>query len=71
MRVLGPDHPDTLRARHNHAWNVGETGERGRAARLLTEVITDYVRVLGPDHPATLRARSAHARNVGEGARGS
>ncbi|MFB7853569.1 tetratricopeptide repeat protein, partial [Streptomyces sp. NPDC056053] len=26
-RVLGADHPDTLRSRHSHAWNLGQAGE--------------------------------------------
>ncbi|MBQ1164708.1 serine/threonine protein kinase, partial [Streptomyces sp. A73] len=37
-RVFGPDHPETLQTRHNHAWNLGRVGEHVEAARLMADV---------------------------------
>ena len=53
LRVLGPDHPETLLARGNLACCRGEAGDR-RAAAALEELLADQLRVLGPDHPDTL-----------------
>jgi hypothetical protein len=50
-------HPDTLRGRHQHArWTI-EVGNQARAASLLRNLITDWVRVLGHRHPYTLVSR--------------
>jgi hypothetical protein len=57
VRVLGPDHPDTLAARANHAYMLGEAGQPGQAAAQYRDLLDDIVRVLGPDHPDTLAAR--------------
>ncbi|MBQ0864674.1 tetratricopeptide repeat protein [Streptomyces sp. RK75] len=65
-RVLGADHPDTLRSRHSHAWNLGQAGEHVEAARLMADVAVDRARVLGPDHPDTLQSRHSHAWNLGQ-----
>jgi hypothetical protein len=56
-RLLGPDHPDTLRTRSNIASWTGECGDAPEAVRLLTALLPDYERVLGPDHPETLTTR--------------
>ncbi|MEV0749793.1 serine/threonine-protein kinase, partial [Streptomyces sp. NPDC050273] len=61
---VGPDHPDTLAARHNHAWNLGKAGKHAVSARLFAVVATDRKHVLGPDHPNTLAARHNHAWNL-------
>ncbi|GAA1311761.1 hypothetical protein GCM10009647_035790 [Streptomyces sanglieri] len=65
-RLLGPDHPDTLRARHDHACNLGEAGEYVEAARLFAEVAADQARVLGADHSGTLQSRHNHAWSLGQ-----
>lgn len=44
VRVLGADHPDTLRA-------------RGGLADLLGPLVNDWARVLGADYLETLRTR--------------
>jgi hypothetical protein len=49
-RLLGPDHPYTLTARHELAWWRGEAGDPAGAATAFAELLTDRLRVLGPDH---------------------
>ncbi|WP_170140892.1 serine/threonine-protein kinase [Allonocardiopsis opalescens] len=70
-RLLGPDHPETLTARHNHAHYTAEArggrkANRHEALRLYTELLPDLVRVFGADHPASLTARRAIAFFTGE-----
>ncbi|HEV3362403.1 MAG TPA: FxSxx-COOH system tetratricopeptide repeat protein [Pseudonocardiaceae bacterium] len=48
---LGPDHPDTLEARHELARLHGDPAD---AAIAYEQVLRDRTRVLGPDHPHTL-----------------
>jgi hypothetical protein len=60
-RVLGPDHPDTLRVRSRAASWLGMTHDwRGSLAE-FTELLDDFQRVLGDVHPDTLTARASHA----------
>ncbi|MFJ8536890.1 tetratricopeptide repeat protein [Streptomyces sp. NPDC093591] len=54
---LGPDHPDTLRARHNLASFRGEAGDPAGAAAAFMALLADRERALGPDHPHTLATR--------------
>ncbi|MEU4359758.1 tetratricopeptide repeat protein [Streptomyces virginiae] len=54
---LGPDHPDTLTARHDLAYWRGAAGDAAGAATATAELLADRLRVLGPDHPATLSTR--------------
>ncbi|MFE5884828.1 tetratricopeptide repeat protein, partial [Streptomyces hydrogenans] len=56
-RVLGPDHPETLTSRHNHAYCTGRVGDPATAHGLYADVVTGRTRVLGPDHPDTLASR--------------
>ncbi|WP_406167182.1 FxSxx-COOH system tetratricopeptide repeat protein [Streptomyces sp. NBC_00996] len=63
---LGPDHPDTLKARHKLARSRGEAGDAAGAATAFAELLDDCLRVLGPDHPDTLGARNGLARSRGE-----
>ncbi|MFF3787694.1 tetratricopeptide repeat protein, partial [Streptomyces sp. NPDC001933] len=64
VRVLGPDHPDTLTTRHNLAYWRGQAGDAAGAATRFEELLADRVRVLGTDHPDTLTTRQnlAHWR---------
>ena len=55
--VLGPDHPETLTARGNLAYWLGEAGQPAQAASQLRDLLTDDLRILGPDHPETLTTR--------------
>ena len=58
VRVLGPDHPDTLTVRNNLAGAYKSAGRLAEAVELFERVLADRVRVLGPDHPDTLAARN-------------
>ena len=66
LRVLGPDHPDTLATRNNLACRPGEAGDAAGALPLLRELLADQLRVLGPDHPDTLTTRNNLACWPGE-----
>lgn len=57
-RLLGPDHPDTLRARHELGYWRGESGDFAGAADSQRELLADRLRVLGHDHPDTLGTRA-------------
>ncbi|MFI9809431.1 tetratricopeptide repeat protein [Streptomyces sp. NPDC052301] len=63
---LGPDHPDTLRARSHLAWWQGEAGDAAGAAAAFADLLRDQLRALGPDHPDTLRTRHSLAEWRGE-----
>ncbi|MCC9307345.1 tetratricopeptide repeat protein [Kitasatospora sp. RB6PN24] len=54
QRLEGPDHPDTLAARHQAGESLQRLGRLQQAEDLLRTVLTDRERVLGPDHPDTL-----------------
>jgi Tetratricopeptide repeat len=56
-RVLGREHPDTLRTRLNFAIRTGQAGEPAAARDLLTALLPAVERVLGPEHSDTLRTR--------------
>ncbi|WP_330323501.1 tetratricopeptide repeat protein [Streptomyces pseudovenezuelae] len=56
-RRLGPDHPDTLTARHHLAFMQDQAGDPTGAVAAFTQLLDDRVRVLGPDHPDTLSTR--------------
>jgi hypothetical protein len=58
VRVLGPDHSDTLTTRHNLAHWTGEAGDASGARNQYADLLPDRVRVLGPDHPETLKTRN-------------
>ncbi|WP_055620508.1 tetratricopeptide repeat protein [Streptomyces sp. JHA19] len=64
-RVLGPDHPDTLHAQHEHARYTGEAGDLTAARDAHADLVRDRIRVLGPDHPDTLHTQNQHARYTG------
>jgi tetratricopeptide (TPR) repeat protein len=57
QRMLGPDHPNTLRARNNLAMGYLAAGQRARAIRLLERLLADCERVLGANHPDTQTVR--------------
>ncbi|MFF7796422.1 tetratricopeptide repeat protein [Streptomyces olivaceus] len=66
VRVLGPEHPDTLTARNNLADWHGRTGDPAGAYTAFTRFLPDMVRVLGPEHPDTLTTRNNLAHWQGE-----
>ncbi|MFC3452703.1 FxSxx-COOH system tetratricopeptide repeat protein [Amycolatopsis speibonae] len=54
---LGPDHPDSLTARHQLAFWQGEAGDQPGAVTAFRTLLEDRLRVLGPEHPDTLSTR--------------
>jgi tetratricopeptide (TPR) repeat protein len=52
-RVLGPEHPDTLRSMHNLGDILYEEGRYAEAEKLLRETLNISRRVLGPEYPDT------------------
>ena len=65
-RILGVDHPGTLRTRNSIASLTGRCGHSEEAVRLFQQLLPDQERVLGPDHPDTLTTRSNIAAWTGE-----
>ncbi|MGW2357745.1 FxSxx-COOH system tetratricopeptide repeat protein, partial [Streptomyces phaeofaciens] len=61
-QYLGPEHPDTLTARHELARWRGAAGAAAGAAAALAELLPVRERVLGPEHPDTLATRHELAR---------
>ncbi len=64
LRVLHPDHPDTLATRHNIAYMMSERGDHVAAEAEYRDVLAARLRVLGPDHPSTLATRHQIAREM-------
>ena len=57
-RILGADHPDTLRARNNLALAYRAAGRLNEAIPLHEETLTALAQILGPNHPDTLTSRN-------------
>ena len=51
MIACGPDHPDTLTARHSLAFWTGEAGDAAGARDQFAVLLPIRERVLGPEHP--------------------
>jgi len=64
-RLLGDEHPDTLRARANLADSYGQAGRTGEAISLGERVAADRERLLGTEHPDTLTARAISPPRIG------
>ena len=64
--VFGPDHADTLAARHELAHWAGEAGDAAGARDQFAALLPVIERVLGPVHPDTLTTRSNLATWTGE-----
>ena len=64
LRVLGPDHPDTLNTRHCIAMEMAARGNHTDAETEHRDVLTATLRVLGPDHPDTLNTRHCIAMEM-------
>ncbi|WP_199520489.1 tetratricopeptide repeat protein, partial [Kitasatospora sp. MBT63] len=56
-RLLGPDHPDALRARAHLAIAYRQAGRFDDAVSTGERALADLERLLGPDHPHTLATR--------------
>jgi tetratricopeptide (TPR) repeat protein len=55
-RVLGPEHPDTLKSVNNLAALLRSQGDYGAAEPLYRRALEAQERVLGAEHPDTLRS---------------
>ena len=64
--AYGPEHPDTLAARHDLACWTGEAGDAAGARDQFAALLPIRERVLGPEHPDTLTTRHELARWTGE-----
>jgi hypothetical protein len=56
--AYGPEHPDTLAARHDLAYWTGEAGDPAAARDQFAALLPVRERVLGAEHPDTLLTRS-------------
>ena len=65
-RVLGPDHPETLKTRNNIGYSTGQSGDLHNALGLTEALLPDQERVLGPDDTITLTTRNNIAHWTGE-----
>jgi hypothetical protein len=65
-RVLGPQHADTLAARHELAYWTGQAGDAAAARDQFAALLAPRERVSGPDHPDTLAARHELAYWTGQ-----
>jgi hypothetical protein len=59
-RVLGDDHPDTLRSAFILATTLQGLGQYQQARQLGEDTLVRWRRVLGDDHPDTLRFVHRH-----------
>ena len=57
-RLLGADHPRTLRARSQLAWAYWQAGRTEEAIGLEERLLADYERIHGPEHQNTIGARA-------------
>ena len=57
-RLLGPDDPDTMRARNDLARAYRETGRVADAVPLVEQILAARERLFGADDPRTLTARN-------------
>jgi non-specific serine/threonine protein kinase/serine/threonine-protein kinase len=53
-RILGPEHPDTLRSEDALAATLGDEGKYAESEKLARETRDALRRVLGPEHPDSL-----------------
>jgi len=56
-KQFGPDHPATLRARHDAALWTGEAGDNAAARDLFAVLLPERIAIIGADHPDTLQTR--------------
>ena len=61
-RVLGDEHPDTLRSMNNLARFYSKLGQHQEAMQLDKQTVEAQQRILGPAHPSTLSSARKLAR---------
>jgi hypothetical protein len=65
IRVLGPEHPDTLTTQNDFAGWTGYAGNSAGARNQFAALLPIREQVLGPDHPDSLDTRASLARWTG------
>jgi non-specific serine/threonine protein kinase/serine/threonine-protein kinase len=65
-RVLGPEHPDTLKSMSNFGTTLEEEGRFAEAEHLHRQLLEIRRRKLGPDHEDTLVSMNSLANSLGE-----
>ena len=55
-RVLGEDHPDTLISMNNYAHTLYAQKRKGKAIRLMSDVMERHTKNIGASHPSTLNS---------------
>ncbi len=60
-RILGPDHPDTLRSQADLSITLLQNGHLSEAETLQKQTLASMRRVLGPDNPGTLKSMNTLA----------
>ena len=60
-KVLGPEHPDTVRPLDNLANLYLDQGKYEQAEPLYQQALSTYERALGANHPETKRVRNNYA----------
>jgi eukaryotic-like serine/threonine-protein kinase len=58
QRILGADHPLTLKSRHLQAWTLLKEGRHQQAEELQSRVLFAQRRVLGEEHRETLQTQN-------------
>ena len=58
-RVLGEEHPDTLRSMNNLAITPYYMDDRDGAVRLLRKCLDGRIKKLGEEHPDTISTRKS------------
>jgi tetratricopeptide (TPR) repeat protein len=61
MRILGPDHIDTLRSRNRLAFALWREGRYQEAVQAFEQIVAIETRILGLDDPETLLSRNGFA----------
>ena len=69
--AYGPEHRDTLAARHELATWTGQAGDAAAARDQFAALLPIEERVLGPDHPGTLTTRASLASWTGKAGDGT
>jgi hypothetical protein len=62
IKVLGPDHPDTLKSQNNLALTLDSLGRHNEAEELHRRTLDTRTRTLDPDHPNTLQSQNNLAK---------
>ncbi|MCJ1255882.1 Kinesin light chain 3 [Lignoscripta atroalba] len=65
-RILGDEHPDTLKSMNNLACSYSDLGQRQEALKLSEQVLKVSKRILGDEHPDTLTSMNNLANSYSD-----